>query len=79
MSKPKYIKAVCKHNRLGLEVGIKIDKEYSIVSMTQRYVTIKNDYGVMCQYWLGFFQLVDSKGSLQGGTNNPRWERYKDD
>lgn len=51
------LKAICHNNRLGLEVGITIGKVYPLITRTNRYITIKNDYGVVCKYWRNYFIL----------------------
>ena len=57
MTKQIYTKAICKNNRLGLEKGITLSKEYRILDKTNRYITIKNDHGVVTRYWKGLFKL----------------------
>ena len=57
MDKHNYSIATCINDRLGLEVGITVGKRYQMLDKTQRYITIKNDYGVVTRYWKNFFKL----------------------
>ena len=57
MTKQGYTKAICENDRLGLEKGITLSKEYYILDKTNRYITLKNDYGVVTRYWKGLFKL----------------------
>lgn len=61
----KFTDITCVNDRLGLEVGITLNKQYTLIERTNRYFLIKNDYGVICRYWKGFFKPTNQVDALK--------------
>lgn len=56
--KKHYKTAICIKNDHGFERVLIIGKEYPIISMTNRYVTIKTEVGNIQGIWKGYFKLI---------------------